>query len=94
MAKAYFSRRKDFFLLSPEDIGSEEGFDAYPVEVDEVALANIRSVRKLLEQMYESFQNNSAPEECAQQEADMFVDGVRRIFKTRAQDNLRRNDED
>lgn len=84
---AYFSRLVPFYLLSKEDVADSDGFDAYPVEVDPVALANIRSVRRLVNTMETLFDNNPAPEEVAQQEADELVSEVRRIFKTKAQSN-------
>ncbi len=87
--KAYFSRLTPFYLVTQEEMESELGFDAYPVEVDEVVLANVRSVRRLVQKMEEAFDINPAPEECAQLECDMFAEDVRRIFKTKAQDNRR-----
>jgi hypothetical protein len=89
--KAYFSRQVPFYLLSAEDLTDELAFDAYPVEVDEVALANVRSVRRLVTSMEKLFENNPAPEECAQAEADALIEDVRRIFKTKAQDNTKSN---
>jgi len=85
--KAYFSRREPFYLLSANAINDSQGFDAYPVEVDPVALANITSVRNLIMKMEKGFMEGGAPEETAQAECDMFVEEVRKIFKTRAQDN-------
>jgi len=84
---AYFTRLQPFYLLSKEELGDHEAFDAYPVEVDATTIANVRSVRRLIEQMEQTFKDNPAPEECAELEAGIFEAGVRKIFKTRAQDN-------
>ena len=85
--RAYFSRLVPFYLLATDEISDVEGFDAYPVEVDPVVLANVRSVRRLVETMENLFDRNPAPEEVAQTEVDEFASEVRLIFKTRAQDN-------
>lgn len=85
--KAYFSRKVPFYLLSESDVADSEGFDAYPVEVDPVALANIRSVRRLVENMENTFKAGGAPEDTAQDNADELVSEVRRIFKAKAQNN-------
>lgn len=85
--KAYFSRRVPFYLLSADEVSDTEGFDAYPVEVDPVVLANVRSVRRLVNGMEALFERGSAPEEVAQVECDELASEVRRIFKTKAQNN-------
>ena len=87
MVKAYFSRRTPFYLLSAEEAKDDLGFDAYPVEVDEKVLANVRSVRRLVAMMGKMFEEGSAPEDCAQAECDVLAEQVRLIFKTRKQDN-------
>jgi len=86
--KAYFNRLKPFYLLGANEALDEIGFDAYPVEVDDVTLANVRSVRRLVEKMEALFLESGAPEDFAQAEADVLEAEVRRIFKTRAQDNI------
>ena len=68
--KTHFSRRARFFIV--EDMTTEDGFDAYPVELEEETLARVRGLKNLLDRVYESFELNPAPEECAQQEADLF----------------------
>lgn len=83
--KAYFSRLQPFYLLGKEDLGDHEAFDAYPVEIDETVLANVRSVRRLVLKMQKLFEEHAAPEECAQLEADILSEEIRRIFKTKAQ---------
>jgi len=85
--RAYFNRRTPFYLLSPAEATDSLGFDAYPVEVDEVTLANVRSVRRLVELMEAHIEQSGAPEDSAQADADLLETHVRRIFKTRAQDN-------
>lgn len=85
--KAYFNRRVPFYLLGSQDINDENGFDAYEVEVEEVTLANVRALRRLVDLMELSFEDGGAPEEVAQEEAAKFQDGVRLIMKTRAQIN-------
>jgi hypothetical protein len=83
--KAYFSRVQPFYLLSKAECGDHEAFDAYPVEVDEVTLANVRSIRRLMTAMEEMFLEGGAPEDSAVTEAELFETEVRRIFKTKAQ---------
>jgi len=84
---AYFSRLQPFYLLEKGEMSDHESFDAYPVEVDKVTLRNVRAVRELIEDMEAMFQTNTAPEDCAVKEAAFFEERVRRIFKTKAQDN-------
>lgn len=82
--KAFFTRKSPFYLLSKGEATDSEAFDAYPVEVEDYVLDNVRSVRKLIDQMEEMFRNGPAPEECAVEEAAAFEAEVKRIFKTRA----------
>lgn len=91
MAKAYFSRQEPFYVLGQEDISDSAGFDAVEVEIDPIVLANVRSVRRLILMMEEMFVDHPAPEECAQEECDIFAAEVRRIFKTRAQSNVKQS---
>jgi hypothetical protein len=83
--KAYFSRKQPFYLLSGKEMGDHESFDAYPVEVDEVTLRNVRAIRELIVRMEDIFLNSTAPEDCAVKESALFETQVRRIFKTVAQ---------
>lgn len=85
--KAYFNRRVPFYLLSEQDLSDSNGFDSYPVEVDEKTLANVRALRRLVEGMEGKFETGGAPEEVAQEEAEVFEKGIRLIMKTRAQIN-------
>lgn len=87
--KALWNRRVPFFLGTAEEFGDSDGFDAYPVEVEETTLKNVRDLRALLANMENMFDNMPAPEEAAQEEADNFSAGCRLIFKTRKQDNTR-----
>jgi len=79
--KAYFDRTVPFFLVS------EPSFDATPVEVDEVVIQNVNSLNLLKEQMRGLIDEASAPEESDQDLCDFFSREVRKIFKTRKQDN-------
>lgn len=79
--KAYFDRTKPFY------IGREAGFYSTPVDIPEVALKNIESFRSLLEDMETRIMNAPAPERGDVELADHFVTEVRKIFKTRKQDN-------
>ena len=85
--KAYYSRLLPFFLMTAEEMTDDQSFDAYPVMVDEVTLANCRSIRRLMIMMEAVHLAGSAPEDCAVSESAIFEDEVRRIFKTKAQDN-------
>jgi len=87
--KAYFSRQIPFFLKGKNEMSDDESFDAYPVEVEDTVLANCRSIRKLLTEMEQMFMDGPAPEECAVAEAEYFAAEVRRIFKTKAQNNTK-----
>lgn len=82
--KAFFSRRVPFFVLGTQDISDTEGFDAYPIMIEDTVLANVRALRRLNGRMTDLFELN-APEECAQDEADFFETEAMKIFKTRAQ---------
>ena len=87
IVKAYFSRLVPFYFLGEDEVNDSNGFDAYPVEVEDTVLANVRSVRRLVVSAEELFADSPAPEEQPQLEADFVAAEVRRIFKTRAQDN-------
>ena len=84
---AFFNRRTPFYLLGKQDITDDLGFDAYPVEVDSITLAQVRAVRRLVVEMEKMFEEGAAPEESAQAEADKLQEACRLIFKTRAQIN-------
>ena len=85
--KAYFNRQQPFYLIGADEIDDTSGFDAYEVDIDEITMANVRSVRRLIDTMEAKFFEGGAPEESAQEEASFFAGEVRRIFKTRAQYN-------
>lgn len=70
---AYFSRFVPLFLL-PEDTHPDLLFDAYPVKVDESALQFAVEVREGLDTMRRAFETNPAPEDAAQDEADLFTE--------------------
>ena len=74
MAKAYFSRKEPLYLLRPEEVTDSNGFDAYPVEVDEATLDLVTRIRTAVFRMEDLFNNNPAPEEVAQAEADALMD--------------------
>lgn len=74
--KAYISRKVPFYLLAADEVNDSIGFDAYPVDVSANALAYAQRARKITKVMEEAFANNSAPEEAAQQEADLFEDST------------------
>lgn len=69
-AQTHFSRRARFFIV--DDMTTEDGFDAYPVEVDKNVLTRVKALKEVLDRMYDAFERNPAPEECAQQEADLL----------------------
>jgi len=85
--KAFFSRVVPFYFIEGKEMSDDQGFDAYPVEVEPKVLANARSARRLVAKMESLFLENSAPEEAAQAEADICADEIKRIFKTKAQHN-------
>lgn len=78
MTKAYFSRRARFFMVT--DTASEDGFDAYPCEVPERTLTRVRAIKEVIDRMYETFENNPAPEECVQAEADLLTELLDEVF--------------
>lgn len=78
--KAYFNRNIPLYL-------DTEGFDAVPVEVDPVVLQNIADLRRLMVDVDKMIANAGAPEDSAQIICDFFAEEVRKIFKTRKQDN-------
>jgi hypothetical protein len=80
MAKAYFNRQVPMYVLSADELGDNEGFDAYPVEIDGLEVEKIQALRELLLLMEAQFMNSPAPEEAAQMEADLFVAGLKEIF--------------
>ena len=86
--KAYFSRKVPFYLLSSEEMGDHESFDAYPVQVEASVLANMRAARRLIKKMEEIFEASTAPEDCAQNEADVLIGEAQLLFKTRRQSNV------
>ena len=73
MAKAFFSRKVDMFLL-PEDTHPDLLFDAYPVEVEEDMLDVAVAYREVVAEMQELFDSNPAPEDSAQAEADALTE--------------------
>lgn len=77
--KAYFNRNTPFYLMSAEEIGDSESFDAYPVEVEEQALIVAQALRAVVVEMQEIFVNNPAPEECAQLEANEFIERLKAL---------------
>ena len=78
--KAYFNRNAPLYLLAADEMGDHEGFDAYPVDVDGTKLEQIQALREVILLMEALFQNNPAPEECAQSEAETFVGAIGAIF--------------
>ena len=72
MVKAFFSRKVPLYLL-PADTHPDQLFDAYPVEVPEEALKFIVATRSIITDMEEAFDENPAPEDAAQFEADFLV---------------------
>jgi hypothetical protein len=83
MAKGAFSRRARYFIV--EDTSTEDGFDAYPVEVPYRTKQRVRELKALLDIMYESFEQNPAPEECAQAECDLFTKLLDEVFEKKYQ---------
>lgn len=78
MAKANFSRRARFFVV--RDTSTEEGFDAYPVDIPMRTIGRVESIRNVIDRMYEAIESNPAPEECAQQEADLLTELLDEVF--------------
>jgi len=77
--KAYFSRVTPFYLIGQNEIGDHESFDAYPVDVDPQLLMVAQGLRGLVKTMERAFENNPAPEECAQAEADLLDEIVKEL---------------
>ena len=80
--KTHFSRRARFFVV--DDMTSEEGFDAYPVQLKSKTIKRLAGISNILDTMYEQFFNNPAPEECAQEEADLLESMLDKLFKEQA----------
>ena len=78
MVKSHFSRRARLFMVL--DTASEDGFDAYPVEVPERTLLRVKAIKEVIDRMYDAFELNPAPEECAQEEADLLTELLDEIF--------------
>ena len=78
MVKSNFSRRARFFMVT--DTASEDGFDAYPCEVPERTLTRVKAIKDLIDRMYDQFENNPAPEECVQAEADLLTELLDEVF--------------
>lgn len=77
--KAYFNRNAPFYLMSTEEMSDSESFDAYVVDVEPQAVIVAQALRKVVVEMEEIFVNNPAPEECAQLEANEFVDRLKSL---------------
>lgn len=78
MAKAYFSRRARFFLVL--DTSTEDGFDAYPAEIPKRTITRVKAIKDVIDRMYDVFENNPAPEECVQSEADLLTELLDEVF--------------
>lgn len=72
--QAYFSRKVPFYLLDTSELNDELAFDAYPVTTDSKLLDAAQKLRSIVRQMKEVFEEGSAPEDCAQKEADTFAE--------------------
>lgn len=81
MAAGHFSRRARYFIV--EDMADPDGFDAYPVNVPYRTKLQVRKLKEILDKMYESFEQNPAPEECAQRECDEWVKLLDDLFSTK-----------
>lgn len=90
--QAYFNRNIPWYLISKEEMAtlSELAFDAYPVLVRADTLKNAQDLRALTLEMDAAFFNATAPEDSAQELAELFEERLRRIMKTRKQDNERK----
>lgn len=75
---AKFSRIVPFYLLPDGDLDSD-GFDAYPVEVDQGVLDLAVELRELERRMQELFDEMPAPEEKTQDEANFLAAELIRI---------------
>lgn len=80
MANAYFSRIVPFYFIAPEDLGDSQGFDAYPVEVNEDILTFATRARALVAAMENKFETSPAPEEAAQEEALFATDLIEQLI--------------
>lgn len=78
MANVHFSRRARMFVV--HDMDTEDGFDAYPVEMPERTLTRVKGIKDVIDRVYESFESNPAPEECAQAEADLLTELLDELF--------------
>ena len=78
MTKSHFSRRARLFLVL--DTSTEDGFDAYPVEIPERTITRVKAIKSFIDRMYDSFELNPAPEECAQKEADLLTELLDEMF--------------
>jgi len=81
--RAYFSRKKPFYLMSQNEVGDSDGFDAYPVVVEPDVLLLCQTMRNIVKAMEDAFNDMPAPEESAQKEADLLDELIR--------DNIREN---
>lgn len=81
MAKAFFSRRVPFGLIPAYENRDSEGFDSYPVEVEEKVLMAAVELRQLANTMKDMYANMPAPEECAQTEADFLASNLASIIE-------------
>jgi len=70
--KAYFSRQLPFYLY-PMGTNTDLTFDAAVVDVPQKALNRAMELRAIVDEMKAGFDEHSAYEEAAQEEADMFV---------------------
>ena len=78
MAKAHFSRRARLFMVL--DTTTEDGFDAYPVEVPERTITRVKGIKDMIDRMYNVFEQNPAPEDCTQAEADLLTELLDELF--------------
>jgi len=85
--KAYLNRLTPFWLLSAEEAVDNLGFDAYPVEVEDSTLKNAQDLRNLMIELEVMIIEAGAPEDTAQNLADLIETELRLICKTRKQDN-------
>lgn len=92
LIQAYFNRNVPWYLLSKGEMStlSELAFDAYPVMIREDTLKNCQDLRALHTDMERHFWDCPAPEDAAQASADYYEEQLRKIMKTRKQDNERK----
>lgn len=76
IVKAYFSRKVPFYLLAEEELTDSLGFDAIKVEVPLYSVKFSQKMRSIVKEMQQVIENNPAPEECAQEEADVYIGKV------------------